>query len=94
MPKAATIACENGIENYYYFQFRSGENIDVYLKQEIHKIDIPHLNSLLDKQKFILFVKNKDKIRNSNLNNILMNRKSYIVGNLQYYYILNKLNMK
>ncbi len=79
--KAETIAYENGIKNYYYFQFRSGENIDVYLKQEIHKIDISHLNSLLDKQKFILFVKNKDKIRNSNLNNILMNRKSYIVGN-------------
>ena len=78
--KAQTIAREQGIKNYYYYPFRSGENMDAYLNQEINQIDLAGISSLIDKQKFILFVKNKDIIRNADLQKIIENRTSYTFG--------------
>lgn len=78
--KAETLAHENGIQEYYFFNFRSGENMDVYLKQEIRKLDIDQIMQLEGKQKFILFVRNKDLKRNEKLQEIVTDKDLHIVG--------------
>lgn len=78
--KAQTIAKEEGIKDYYYYPFRSGENMDAYLNQKIRQIDVAGISSLIDKQKFILFVKNKDILRNADLKEIIKNKTSYTFG--------------
>jgi len=78
--KAQTIASKEGIKNYYFYKFRSGENLDTYLNQEILKVDIPDISGLINKQKFILFVKNKDLKKEPELYEITQNKESYIIG--------------
>lgn len=78
--KAQTIAHENGIENYYFYKFRSGENIDAYLKTEIFPLDLTEINFLDNKQKFILFIKKKDAKKEPELEKIIKNKESYSIG--------------
>lgn len=79
--KAETIAHEKGIENYYFYKFRSGENIDTYLKQKIQPLTIPELSCLSGKQKFILLCRNKDLKREPELQELIDGKESYSIGN-------------
>ncbi len=88
--KASTIAHETGIENYYFYNFRSGENMDAYLNHEITKIGIEEIVDLIDKQNFMLFVKNKDIERDKKLQEILKLQIQYSIGD--YSIIKFKLN--
>lgn len=78
--KAQTLAHQEGIKDYYFYPFRSAENMDAYLQQEINPLDVAGISSLIGKQKFILFVRNKDVIRNPDLHEIVKVQKSYPVG--------------
>lgn len=78
--KAQIIAQETGIENFHYYKFRSGENMDAYLKKEIDKVDLPELSLLAKQQNFILFVKQKELKKNADLQKITNNRIYYTVG--------------
>ncbi len=88
--KAQTIANEKGIKNYYFYKFRSGENIDAYLHQEIKQLGISELNSQGRQQEFILFVRNKDVKKDPELEKIIGNKESYNIGN--YSIVLFQLN--
>lgn len=88
--KGTTIAQQNDIKNYYFYPFRSGENLDVYLNQSILPIEIPELSSLIGKQKFILFVRNKELNRNHKLIEISKDKESYRFGD--YSIIIFKIN--
>lgn len=78
--KAITLAHENGIQNYYFYKFRSGENIDAYLNQNISPLTPEEIVSLKDKQNFILFVKNKDVKKDEKIRNIIKDLESYSIG--------------
>lgn len=88
--KAQTISQKEGIENYYYYKLRSGENMDVYLNQTINEIDLDRILLLSDKQNFLLFV-NKNKLNEDReLNKIINKQKFYIIGN--HAIIIFKIN--
>lgn len=78
--KAQTLAHQEGIENYYFYPFRSAENMDAYLQQQINPLDIAGISSLIGKQKFILFVRNKDVTGNTDIQKIIKKQKSYPIG--------------
>ena len=78
--KAQTIAHENDIEKFYFYKFRSGENIDVYLKTEIFPLDLSDQSFLSNKQKFILFVRQKDVKKEEKLEKFIKNKESYSIG--------------
>ena len=78
--EAQALARQNGISEFYFFNFRSGENMDVYLKKEIKKLDLDQIRQLEDKQSFILFIRNKDLKRNEELPQVINGRQSYVIG--------------
>ncbi len=78
--KAQTIAQEKGIENFYYYPFRSAENMDVYLKKEISPVNTEQLRSLSERENFILFVREKERLRNKELQVVTDGRESYSIG--------------
>lgn len=88
--KATTIALEDGIENYYFYNFRSGENMDAYLNHEIIKIGIEEIVGLINKQNFMLFIRNKDMKKDKKLQEILKSYIRYSIGD--YSIIKFKLN--
>lgn len=79
--KAETLARQNNIQHYYFYKFRSGENMDVYLKEKIDPIDIDTLPSPQDKQNFIIFVKDNQVAKEDKLQHLCSNNKTYSVGN-------------
>lgn len=68
--KAQSIARQNGINNYYYYNIRSGENMDSYLNQKISPIRPEEIEAFSNKQAFILFVRDKDLSTNTDLQDI------------------------
>lgn len=79
--KAATIAKENGIENYYFYKLRSGKNLDSYLNKQINEADLPAIDSLAQKQNFILFVSRNRLQKEDKLHSFSNSNKSYTIGN-------------
>lgn len=67
--KGSEIAMKNGIESFAFYQFRSGENMDVYLGRDLiyveSVVDIKKLN------KTILFVRQREISRQSELRELL-----------------------
>lgn len=82
--KAKTIAEEKGISLFHYYRFRSGENLDVYLNQNISQITIEELSLLSEKQNFITFVRNKDLIKEEKLQKLIKQKPLYTVGNYSF----------
>lgn len=78
--KAQTIAHERGIEKFYYYPFRSAENMDAYLEKEIFPIDTEQLYSISTRENFILFVREKDLSKNKELQVLTDGRESYSIG--------------
>lgn len=79
--QARTIATEYHINDFYFYKFRSGEYLDIYLKNDIRPIHPEDLGKLSRQQNFILFLRNKDLSRNRELRELLLDKTSYRVGN-------------
>lgn len=78
------------IDNYYFYQFRSGENIDSYLNREIKNCNSEQLAELEKTGNFILLIKNKDLANDHELYQITQNKEIYPIGN--YSIIIFYLN--
>ena len=79
--EAAQIAAQQNIDHYYYYNFRSGENMDVYLKTEVKEIRIYEIPEIAQRENFILFLRNKDIRRNPALPPLLPQDHSIDCGN-------------
>ena len=79
--EAAEIANQQKIEHYYYYNFRSGENMDIYLNTEVKKIKIQEIQETAQKEDFILFLRNKDIRRNPALPLLLPKDHTVDCGN-------------
>lgn len=78
--KAQEIAYGKKINNYYFYQFRSGKNIDSYLNKEINDITIKELLQAMKKRSFILFVRNTDIEPGGGLYEVARNKERYSIG--------------
>lgn len=58
--ESMVLAEKHDIHDFHFFKFRSGENIDAYLQQEVSGLEIDEILSLSREKAFILFVRNKD----------------------------------
>lgn len=67
--KAKSIAEENDIESYAFYQFRSGENMDVYLGQDLNAIE--NIGELKELRNSILFVRGREMRRQEDFRNYL-----------------------
>lgn len=79
--EASKIAAQQNIEHYYYYNFRSGENMDVYLNTEVKKIKIDEIPETAQREDFILFLRNKDIGRTPALSPLLPKNHSIDCGN-------------
>ena len=75
--KAEQIAGDQHICQYYYYNIRSGENMDVYLQQKIRKIDIKQLEQSDGQEDFVLFIRQKDILRTPGLKELIGNKIRY-----------------
>ena len=78
--KVQTIAHGYNIEKYYFYKFRSGENMDTLLKTEIFLLDLSDKNFFSSKQKIMLFIMKKDVKMEEKLEKIIKNKKYYPSG--------------
>lgn len=69
------------IDNFYFYQFRSGENMDSYLNRKIWNCNSAQLAEWEKNRDFILLVKNKDLESNRELRLLTNNKETYSVGN-------------
>lgn len=67
--KAITIAQENKIESYSFYQFRSGENMDVYLGQKLNAVE--SMEELKELRNTLLFVRGREMRRQEDFRNYL-----------------------
>lgn len=82
--EAKAIATEREIQHFYFYRFRSGENLDALLKQEIEPITLEEMKGLSGKQNFITFVKNKDLRNEEQLQHLITQKQIYTVGNYSF----------
>lgn len=75
--KAVQIASDQHICQYYYYNIRSGENMDIYLQQKIRKIDIKQLEQSDGQEDFVLFIRRKDILRTPGLKELISNKIRY-----------------
>ena len=85
--EAKSMARQKGIENYYYYHMGRAESADVYLQKKPIKLIDEDLNENTGsiRKPAILFVRQKDMMQNSTLQNFAKGKNAYQVGN--YYYI-------
>lgn len=81
---ASQTAREKDIDTYYFYKFRSGENMDVYLQQKVEKKAIEALKQLSEDENFILFVREKDLGRDEDLRKFIEHKPHRKVGNYLY----------
>lgn len=71
---------EHNIDNFYFYSFRSGENMDAYFHKAVPKLEIDKIDSLGNKEKFILLIRNKDLGRDENLQQVVKNKDIYPIA--------------
>lgn len=79
--EAQKIGNQRGIRNYFFYQFRSGENIDSYLNQDIKNITSDQLVEMEKIQDFMLLMETEDIDSTNDLYKIIHNKERYRVGN-------------
>ncbi len=85
--KAQIIAKDHQIDHYYYYKFRSGENMDVYLHQDALKItDEDTLFSTYQKGNCLIFIKEKNVTRSPRLAEWLQQIPHEKTGNFYLVY--------
>ena len=92
MAKEAYHICEEeNIDHYYYYKFRSGENMDVYLHEEAIKVtNEDSLFNIYQKGDCMIFVKEKNVMRSPALSNWIQQTHHEKIGN--FYLIHPTLN--
>lgn len=83
--QAEEIAHELNIGRFYFYNFRSGEYLDIYLKNDIRPIRPEDLGKLSQEQDFILFLRNKDLLRNRELQHLFSPNALHQVGNYSFF---------
>ena len=92
MAKEAYHICEEeNIDHYYYYKFRSGENMDVYLEEEAIKVtNEDSLFNIYQKGDCMIFVKEKNVTRSPALANWIQQTHHEKIGN--FYLIHSDTN--
>jgi hypothetical protein len=67
------------LSEFYFYNVRRGENMDVYLHQHLHELDDIHLKKM-DTIHGILFCCEKDIRKNHLLQSVVAGKKSIIKG--------------
>ena len=81
--RAMDIAEEEGTEHYYFFRFRSGENMDAYLGKPLTKLtEEDELRAAHAKGDGIIFIKEKDARRRPEVGAWLQTVRHEQVGNM------------
>ncbi len=89
--EAYHICEEENIDHYYYYKFRSGENMDVYLHEEAIKVtNEDSLFNIYQKGDCMIFVKEKNATRSPALANWIQQTHHEKIGN--FYLIHPTLN--
>lgn len=78
--QALHIAHDAGIDKYYYLPFRSGENMDAYLEEEITALESSEIIRRAADERFILFVKERDFVPNTELRELAAQKESHLIG--------------
>lgn len=85
--KAQDICEQEEIDHYYYYRFRSGENMDVFLHEEPVKItNEDSLLNIYQKGDCMIFLKEKDVMRSQTLQERLKKIHHEKIGN---YYLVH-----
>ncbi len=79
--EAMEVAAKKGIGNYAYYQFKTGDNLDVYLGREVKPLKGEELENL---ESTILFVKKKYISRDTLLGNAVAGRENEIMEYGEY----------
>lgn len=80
--KAYQICEEEDIDHYYYYKFRSGENMDVYLHEEAIKVTSEDsLFHIYQKGDCMIFIKEKNVMRSPTLSNWIQQTHHEKIGN-------------
>lgn len=75
--RAMELAAENGIKEFVYYDFKAGDNFDVYLGQQLKRLSKEELPVLSEA---VLFVKTRDIERDSVLNAAVGHKETYEYG--------------
>lgn len=78
--KAKQITKESEFQNYFFYSFRSGENMDAYLQQNVKRVEIGELKEITNIPDFILFIYNRDIKEDTTLREFINNKKTYTIG--------------
>ena len=82
--RAQEIQQTEKLDNYYFFRFRSGENMDAYLEQPLTKLtEEEELPSTLEKGDGLIFIREKDVKRNSGIASWLPTVRNEKIGNFR-----------
>lgn len=80
--RAQKIQQTEKLDNYYFFRFRSGENMDAYLEQPLTKLtEEEELPSTLEKGDGLIFIREKDVKRNPGIASWLPTVRNEKIGN-------------
>jgi hypothetical protein len=79
--RAIEVAAEQKIDNYAYYQFKTGDNLDVYLGKEVRLLKGEELESL---NNTMLFVKKKYIARDTLLGNAVAGKENHIMEYGEY----------
>lgn len=79
--RAMEVAAEQKIDNYAYYQFKTGDNLDVYLGKEVKLLKGEELESL---NNTMLFVKKKYIARDTLLGNAVAGKENHIMEYGEY----------
>lgn len=79
--RAMEVAAEKGIDQYAYYRFKTGDNLDVYLGQKLKHIEAEELASL---ENTILFVKKKYIVRDVQLGEAVAGKENNIMEYGEY----------
>jgi len=82
--KARNIADERNIRHFYYYKFRSGEYLNIYLGNHNIPLRTDNLAELNQRHNFILFIRNKDIGKSEELQRFLLNKATHKVGNYSF----------
>lgn len=81
--RAKEIATAEGTEHYYFYRFRSGENMDAYLGKPLTKLtEAEELRDAYSRGDGLIFLKEKDASRNPEVGEWLQNIPHEQVGNI------------
>lgn len=88
--QAQAVAGEYNIYDFYYYKFRSGEYLDIYLGNHTTPHRADNIEELNRKHNFILFLRNKDIPKNPKLQQLLMDKAIHKVGNYCFIIVDSK----